>query len=160
MFGVPALYRVLLDGIKRAGLERAADGIRCVVNGAAAMTEDLLGDLRAVFKNAGICLTYGLSEASPLVTALPDRLVAAKGCSIGLPVEPVELKLLTDDVRYWMPLHRNFAFGSWEEERTQQGRDLNWFDEGRFELEQRVKQIGNSVPVKTSKALCREALCI
>ena len=51
------------------------------------------------------------------------------------------LELLTDDVRYWMPLHRNFSFGDEQDEHTREGRDLNWFDEGRFELEQRVKQI-------------------
>jgi 3-phenylpropionate/cinnamic acid dioxygenase small subunit len=51
------------------------------------------------------------------------------------------LELLADDVRYWAPLHRNVAFGDWDDEHTREGRDLNWFDEGKFELEQRVKQI-------------------
>lgn len=51
------------------------------------------------------------------------------------------LDLLADDIRYWMPLSRNFAFGEWAEEYTREGHDLNWFDEGKFELEQRVKQI-------------------
>ena len=51
------------------------------------------------------------------------------------------LALLDDDVRYWMPLSRNCAFGSWDDEYTREGQDLNWFDEGRFELEQRVKQL-------------------
>lgn len=51
------------------------------------------------------------------------------------------LDLLADDIRYWMPLSRNTSFGHWDEEHTREGRDLNWFDEGKFELEQRVKQI-------------------
>ena len=51
------------------------------------------------------------------------------------------LDLLTDDVRYWMPLHRNFPYGEEDREHTREGRDLNWFDEGRFELEQRVAQL-------------------
>ncbi len=51
------------------------------------------------------------------------------------------LDLLTEDVRYWMPLHRNFSFGSPEQEHTREGRDLNWFDEGKFELTQRVEQL-------------------
>lgn len=51
------------------------------------------------------------------------------------------LALLSDDVRYWAPLHRNFPFGQPQEEHTREGRDLSWFDEGRFELEQRVEQI-------------------
>ena len=51
------------------------------------------------------------------------------------------LDLLSEDLRYWMPIARNRAFGDWQNEHTRQGRDLNWFDEGKFEIEQRVKQI-------------------
>jgi 3-phenylpropionate/cinnamic acid dioxygenase small subunit len=51
------------------------------------------------------------------------------------------LGLLDDDIRYWMPLARNQPFGEWDDEWTREGEDLNWFDEGKFELEQRVKQI-------------------
>ncbi len=51
------------------------------------------------------------------------------------------LELLADDIRYWMPLARNRPFGEWAGEWTEEGKDLNWFDEGKFELEQRVKQI-------------------
>ena len=56
-----------------------------------------------------------------------------------LPV--VVLGLLADDLRYWMPVARNRAFGEWDGEWTREAKDLNWFDEGRFELEQRVRQI-------------------
>lgn len=51
------------------------------------------------------------------------------------------LDLLADDIRYWMPLARNQEMGTWDGEYTREGKDLNWFDEGKFELEQRVKQI-------------------
>ena len=51
------------------------------------------------------------------------------------------LDLLSEDIRYWMPLTRNQEFGKWDEQHTREGKDLNWFDEGKFELEQRVKQI-------------------
>lgn len=51
------------------------------------------------------------------------------------------LDLLADDLRYWMPLARNQEFGNWEGQHTREGKDLNWFDEGKFEVEQRVKQI-------------------
>lgn len=51
------------------------------------------------------------------------------------------LALLDDDIRYWMPLARNQESGNWDDEYTREGKDLNWFDEGKFELEQRVKQI-------------------
>ena len=51
------------------------------------------------------------------------------------------LDLLTEDIRYWMPVTINQEYGKWNEEHTREGKDLNWFDEGKFELEQRVRQI-------------------
>jgi len=55
------------------------------------------------------------------------------------------LDLLADDLRYWMPLARNRAYGDWQDEWTREGKDLNWFDEGKFEVEQRVAQIATGV---------------
>ena len=55
------------------------------------------------------------------------------------------LDLLADDLRYWMPLTYNRPFGEWDGERSAEGKDLNWFDEGKFEIEQRVKQIMTGV---------------
>ena len=51
------------------------------------------------------------------------------------------LELLTDDVRYWMPLRRNVKFGELEREFTREGQDINWFDEGKDTLTRRVNQI-------------------
>lgn len=51
------------------------------------------------------------------------------------------LDLLTDDVRYWVPMRRNVKFGELEREFTREGQDINWFDEGKTTLTQRVKQI-------------------
>jgi len=51
------------------------------------------------------------------------------------------LDLLTEDIRYWMPVTINKEYGKWDDEHTREGKDLNWFDEGKFELEQRVRQI-------------------
>ena len=55
------------------------------------------------------------------------------------------LELLADDIRYWMPVMRNKNHGEWDDEYTREGKDLNWFDEGKFELEQRVKQIATGL---------------
>ena len=55
------------------------------------------------------------------------------------------LDLLADDIRYWMPVMRNKNHGEWDDEYTREGKDLNWFDEGKFELEQRVKQIATGL---------------
>jgi len=51
------------------------------------------------------------------------------------------LTLLTDDVRYWMPMRRNVKFGELEREFTREGQDINWFDEGKDTLTRRVQQI-------------------
>ena len=51
------------------------------------------------------------------------------------------LDLLSDDVRYWVPMRRNVKFGELEREFTREGQDINWFDEGKATLTQRVRQI-------------------
>jgi 3-phenylpropionate/cinnamic acid dioxygenase small subunit len=51
------------------------------------------------------------------------------------------LDLLTDDLRYWMPMRRNVKFGQQEHENTREQMDMNWFDEGKETLSQRVRQI-------------------
>jgi 3-phenylpropionate/cinnamic acid dioxygenase small subunit len=51
------------------------------------------------------------------------------------------LELLSDDIRYWMPMRRNVRFGELEREFTREGLDINWFDEGKVTLTQRVQQI-------------------
>jgi 3-phenylpropionate/cinnamic acid dioxygenase small subunit len=55
------------------------------------------------------------------------------------------LDLLADDLRYWMPLARNRPCDDLNGEWTREGKDLNWFDEGKFEMEQRVKQLATAV---------------
>ena len=51
------------------------------------------------------------------------------------------LELLTEDVRYWMPMRRNVKFGELDREFTREGHDINWFDEGKDTLTRRVNQI-------------------
>ena len=51
------------------------------------------------------------------------------------------LALLTEDVRYYMPIRRNVKFSELEREYTRQGKDINWFDEGKDTLTRRVDQI-------------------
>ena len=57
------------------------------------------------------------------------------------------LDLLTDDVRYWMPMRRNVKFGELEREFTREGQDINWFDEGKDTLIRRVNQILTGGPL-------------
>lgn len=51
------------------------------------------------------------------------------------------LELLAGDVRYYMPMARNFRFGEPEREWTRELQDVCWFDEGKTTLTQRVQQI-------------------
>ena len=51
------------------------------------------------------------------------------------------LDLLHEDLRYWMPIARNVRFDQPEVEYTGEGREANWFDEGKDILRKRVQQI-------------------
>ena len=51
------------------------------------------------------------------------------------------LALLTEDIRYWMPIRRNVKFGEQDRENTRAQQDMNWFDEGKATLAQRVQQL-------------------
>ena len=51
------------------------------------------------------------------------------------------LELLTDDIRYWMPLARNYKFGEQEREYTKELEELAWFDENMTTLNLRVSQL-------------------
>lgn len=55
------------------------------------------------------------------------------------------LALLTDDVRYWMPMRRNVKVDDREREFTREGRDISWFDEGKETLTRRVRQIQTGI---------------
>ena len=51
------------------------------------------------------------------------------------------LELLTEDMRYFMPMRRNVPFGQQARENTLPRREMSWFDEGKVTLTQRVRQI-------------------
>jgi 3-phenylpropionate/cinnamic acid dioxygenase small subunit len=51
------------------------------------------------------------------------------------------LELLTDDVRYFMPMRRNVPHDEPGREFTREGADVSWFDEGKDTLTRRVRQI-------------------
>ena len=55
------------------------------------------------------------------------------------------LALLTDDIRYWMPMRRNVKFGDTEREFTREHDDISWFDEGKETLTRRVRQIQTGI---------------
>jgi 3-phenylpropionate/cinnamic acid dioxygenase small subunit len=55
------------------------------------------------------------------------------------------LALLSDDIRYWMPMRRNVKIGEGERDFTRADHDINWFDEGKETLVRRVKQIDTGI---------------
>ena len=56
------------------------------------------------------------------------------------------LALLTDDIRYWMPMRRNVKYGDTTgREFTREGSDISWFDEGKETLTRRVRQIQTGI---------------
>ena len=55
------------------------------------------------------------------------------------------LDLLSEDVRYWMPVRRNVRFGEQDRENTREGADIGWFDEDKWTLTQRVRQIMSGI---------------
>ena len=55
------------------------------------------------------------------------------------------LALLTDDIRYWMPMRRNVKYGDAIREFTREREDINWFDEGKETLIRRVRQIQTGI---------------
>jgi len=51
------------------------------------------------------------------------------------------LDLLTDDIRYYMPLVRNVKYGEFERELTREMKEVSWIDEGKDILTKRIEQI-------------------
>ncbi|MGD9812755.1 MAG: 3-phenylpropionate/cinnamic acid dioxygenase subunit beta [Sphingobium sp.] len=89
------------------------------------------------------------------ITALPDN-ASSHGVSLKEQVEDFLareaelldnrefdswLDLLDEDLRYWMPVARNFEHGKPQQEFSREGIDAAWFDEGKSTLIQRIMQI-------------------
>ena len=55
------------------------------------------------------------------------------------------LALLSEDIRYWMPMRRNVKYDDTTREFTREGEDISWFDEGRDTLARRVRQIQTGI---------------
>ena len=55
------------------------------------------------------------------------------------------LALLTEDIRYWMPMARNMASDDSGREFTIEDEDVNWIDEGIETIRQRVAQLATGL---------------
>src|ERR1700742_4174148 len=55
------------------------------------------------------------------------------------------LAMLSDDIRYWMPMRRNVKYDDTTREFTREREDISWFDEGKDTLSRRVRQIQTGI---------------
>ena len=55
------------------------------------------------------------------------------------------LALLSEDIRYWMPMRRNVKYDDTTREFTRESEDISWFDEGKDTLTRRVRQIQTGI---------------
>src|SRR5271163_4471354 len=55
------------------------------------------------------------------------------------------LAMLSEDIRYWMPMRRNVKYDDSSREFTREGEDISWFDEGKDTLTRRVRQIQTGI---------------
>jgi long-chain acyl-CoA synthetase len=89
--GVPTMYVAMLG--EGSGVADTAS-LRLCVSGGAALPVEVLHGFEKAFGTV-ILEGYGLSETSPVATF--NRYESRKPGSIGVPIEGVELKLVTDD---------------------------------------------------------------
>jgi long-chain acyl-CoA synthetase len=91
--GSPPLFAAL-TGAGR-GHERALDGVRLCVSGAAALGAEVAREFEARFR-LPLWQGYGLTEASPVVTSSVIGGVAKPG-SVGVPIPGVEIRIVDVD---------------------------------------------------------------
>jgi 3-phenylpropionate/cinnamic acid dioxygenase small subunit len=55
------------------------------------------------------------------------------------------IKLIAEDIHYFMPIRQNVKFGEWNRENSDPASEISWFDEGKEVLEGRVRQLMTGV---------------
>jgi len=93
--GVPSLYNSLVKA-KIPWYFMWFNKIRVFISGSAPLSESVINDFSAKFKNAVLTEGYGLSECSPAVAV--NRLDKQKPLSVGLPLESFEIKIVDEEM--------------------------------------------------------------
>ncbi|WP_024954896.1 fatty acid--CoA ligase [Sulfurospirillum arcachonense] len=93
--GVPTLYNSLVKA-KIPWYFLWFNKIRIFISGSAPLSEKVLNDFNAKFKNAVLTEGYGLSECSPAVAV--NRLDKQKPLSVGLPLPGYEVKIVNEEM--------------------------------------------------------------
>ena len=93
--GVPAVYNILANK-PLPKILKYINAIRVFVSGSAPLPGPVIGKIEAKF-NSALCEGYGLSEASPVVSANPPFGKRKPG-SVGLPVPRVQVKIVDSEM--------------------------------------------------------------
>jgi len=92
--GVPTLYNSLVKA-KIPWYFMWFNKIRIFISGSAPLSEAVINEFSAKFKNATLTEGYGLSECSPAVAV--NRLDKQKPLSVGLPLPGYEVKIIDEE---------------------------------------------------------------
>jgi long-chain acyl-CoA synthetase len=90
--GVPTMYVAMLQDAEASGIDVDTSSLRLCVSGGAALPVEVLHGFEKRFETV-ILEGYGLSETSPVATF--NRAERRRPGSIGVPIEGVELKLVS-----------------------------------------------------------------
>jgi long-chain acyl-CoA synthetase len=92
--GVPTIFAMMIESNKKTGI--AFSGIQKITNTAAALTPEMIPDLKKVFPDALIFKMYGLTECKR-VCYLEPELIDEKTASVGKAIPGTEVFLLDTD---------------------------------------------------------------
>jgi long-chain acyl-CoA synthetase len=93
--GVPAVYNILAEK-PLPRILKYINAIRVFVSGSAPLPAPVIGKIEKKF-NSALCEGYGLSEASPVVSANP-LFGRRKVGSVGLPLQSIQVKIVDADM--------------------------------------------------------------
>lgn len=98
---VPTMFQMLLDSPEFSKFDLSS--LKMIASGAAPMSSDLLARVIRAFPEAGIYQTFGMTEASPIISCLDSKYHVLEGPnanklgSVGQAVSHVELKIVDEN---------------------------------------------------------------
>lgn len=95
--GVPSTFALLLERVKLADYDLSS--LRYMTQAGGAMSPMLIRRLRAALPHPRLFVMYGQTEATSRLTWLPPERLEDKLGSVGIPVDGVELRVVTEDGR-------------------------------------------------------------
>lgn len=93
-WGPATLWRMLLAYPDRSRYDTSS--VRMIINGAMYMPAEMRQAVLAMFPNASMGDTYGMTEASPCTTILRPEDVLRKPASVGVPLTICDVKIFDD----------------------------------------------------------------